>query len=412
MPRKISIPHVAWRNGRPRFVPSTTLRNQGHQGHDLKNEDGSWMSEGQALDWSRAFARKIREDRHQARNVRQMQAEMRAGPLAKSYTVADMMTDWLGSVQVMSKAANTIRDYRQKTRVLEDFHLWVERADAGELKKDEKPPTLKDRAIAAIWSMEAAGLNRPICANLYQDLFRRRRNFTANAVMTVLGMAIEHAQDMGKIPEARNPAHKMKKVTPRAKPRFGTPDEIEALIAAADTIKRPEIGDMVALGVWIGQRQGDRLALTQAQLQGARFVVTQSKTDAMVSVPIAPRLERRLKAAAVRRKRAKVVNPLIVMDEKQWKPWKADHYRHTFAEVRLEAAKQCPSVLKLRDKDMRATAVIWLAQAQCTPTQIASITGHTLVTVNAILKHYWAATAAQADDAIAKLVAWHQTQGA
>ena len=69
------------------------------------------------------------------------------------------------------------------------------------------------------------------------------------------------------------------------------------------------------------------------------------------------------------------------------------------------------SVARLRDKDLRATAVIWLAAAGCTNTQIASITGHTLETVNQILKHHWAASAAQVDDAMAKLVAWHKKQG-
>ncbi|MDZ7822616.1 MAG: hypothetical protein U5K75_00255 [Ahrensia sp.] len=48
-------PHVSWRDGRPRFTPSKSLRDQGHIGKDLKTDDGQWFTRGQAVDWSEAF---------------------------------------------------------------------------------------------------------------------------------------------------------------------------------------------------------------------------------------------------------------------------------------------------------------------------------------------------------------------
>lgn len=418
MARKVSIPHVSWRNGRPRFEPSATLRKQGHKGHDLKNADGSWLTEGQALDWSRDFGRKLKGERRQAANVAaDLKAEKKA-PLTRRYTVADMMRDWLGSPLVKSKAANTLRDYRQKTRVLEDFWLkvkaWDEfdhRTAADDAKIPERPDAV-DRAIAMVWISEAAALNRPICYTLWEKLLDKRKLHTANAVLTCMGMAIEYAQKKGVLPETRNPAHKLGKITPKTKIRYAEPSEIEALIAAADALERPEIGDMVALGVWIGQRQGDRLALQLAQVKDNRFVLEQSKTGALVSIPLAPALVKRLRLAMARRKAAGKVHGNVVLNEENWQPFKADWYRHLFASVREEAKKTVPTVARLRDKDLRATAVMWLAQAGSTNTQIASITGHTLATVDQILKHYWAASAAQADDAMAKLIAWHQKQGA
>lgn len=416
MARKVSIPHVAWRNGRPRFEPSATLRNQGHRGHDLKDAAGTWMSEGQALDWSRAFTARLKGERKAARMAVRVEKEANAAPLSRSYTVASMMIDWLGSVGVAAKSANTVRDYRQKTRVLENYHLWILRADAGELGPKEKPPTRADRAVANIWSIEAAALDTPIAFTLWEELYRRRGNHTANAVLTCMGMAFTYAQKKGKVDsERKNPCYKLGKVTPKSRPRFGSPDEIEALIAAADEAGRQDVGDMIALGVWIGQRQGDRLALRMDNIRNGRFVLGQSKTAAGVSIAIAPALALRLEASARRRKAAQIVRPHVVVDEHNrtdpWSPFRADHYRHLFAEIRALAAAKVGSVTKLRDKDLRATAVLWLAQAGCTPTQIASISGHSLVTVNAILKHYWEANAAQADDAMAKLVEWHKKQG-
>lgn len=417
MKRSVKIQHVSWRNGRPRFQPSPSLRKQGHNGHDLKNADGSWMSEGQALDWSRNFNKQLRGERRQASNVALELKAVKAAPLLKRYTVADMMRDWQGSPGVKSKAANTIRDYRQKTRVLEDFYLkvkaWDEfdhRTAPDDAKIPEKPDQV-DRAIALVWISEAASLNRPICFNLWERLLEKRKLHTANAVLTCMGMAIEYAQRKGNLPEIRNPAHKLGKITPKTKIRYAEPSEIEALIAAADSLGRWEIGDMIALGVWIGQRQGDRLSLQLAQVKNNRFVVEQNKTGALVSIPLAPALTKRLRMAMARRKAAGKVHGNVVLNEQAWQPFKADWYRHLFEQVRAHAQKTVPTVARLRDKDLRATAVMWLAAAGCTNTQIASITGHTLETVNQILKHYWAASAAQADDAMAKLVAWHRKQG-
>lgn len=52
------------------------------------------------------------------------------------------------------------------------------------------------------------------------------------------------------------------------------------MIAAADRIDRPEIYDAIALGVWTGQRQGDRLARVDSGVMDGRRVFRQAKTKA------------------------------------------------------------------------------------------------------------------------------------
>lgn len=398
----VQIPFVKFRNGRPRFEPSPKLRKQGHKGHDLRHADGTWLTAGEALDWSREFQAKLT-----MRVARTRKAPV-ARPARAFYSVADLFRDWLSSPEVLSKRANTIRDYRQKVRVLEDYHLAVQDPDIADAKGIVI--SREARAIAAIWSAEAAAISRPICFNLYEALFRHRGNHTANAVLVIFGVAIEYAQRKGNMPEALNPAHRIKKILPKVSVRCGQVDEIAALVAAADQLGRPEVGDMVLLGVWSGQRQGDRLQMQLVNLKDGRIECRQSKTDALVSIPAAPLLKARLEASFARRKAAERIHPHVVLDEAQWQPFKADHYRHVYAQVRAEAIKSCPSVARLRDKDMRATAVGWLAMAGCSNTEIASITGHTLKTVNDILKHYWAANAVQADNAIEKLTLWFDKQ--
>jgi integrase len=66
----------------------------------------------------------------------------------------------------------------------------------------------------------------------------------------------------------------------------------------------------------------------------------------------------------------------------------------------IAAATSIDNVLM---KDCRDTAVARLAEAGCTPFEIASITGHSLKTVTTILRHYFTPTASIADNAIDKL---------
>ncbi len=59
--------------------------------------------------------------------------------------------------------------------------------------------------------------------------------------------------------------------------------------------------------------------------------------------------------------------------------------------------------MKLHFHDLRGTTVTLLSEAGCTPQQIATITGHSLMTVSQILERYLARTSGLAHEAITKL---------
>ena len=69
-----------------------------------------------------------------------------------------------------------------------------------------------------------------------------------------------------------------------------------------------------------------------------------------------------------------------------------------------------PSLADFHDQDLRDTAVTWLALAECTLPEIASITGHSLKTIEEILKHYLGLHPDLARSAIGKLVSWFEDQ--
>lgn len=413
------IKYVAWRNGRPRFAPSKTLRDQGHQGADLRHEDGRWMSAGEALEWSREFERSLRQQAGKTRHRKRTPAAAIAAPLAPAYPLSKLFQEWLhpaDNPDIADLAKKTVDEYRLKENVIRK-HL----PDA--------------------WGEEAEAFTRPICVGMYDTLRAAVGNAQAVATMRVLGIAFTWAIRKGRInPEKPNPAHGLGMKTPPPRIRVGTREEITQLVTVADRLGRHEIGDMVILGVWSGQRQADRLNYGIAGRTKGRLTLRQLKTKAIVSMPEAPIVRQRLQAAEERRKQAEVISPYVVLDERRWCPLLSSHYAHLFAEIRDAAARGLPktdehpeikpmpsligkpdpdrpgmegeTLLALRDQDLRDTAVTWLANSGCSIPEICSITGHSMKTAHDILKHYLAMNPELADTAITKMVAWYEGEGA
>lgn len=400
------IPYVTWRNGRPRFEPSRTLRDRGYKGKDLRSEeDGNWMTAGQALDWSQDFARELEADkREQARTRAKTPPEkpQRVVQVLPTYPLERLWDDWLHVEKNPAMA-----DLTQKTR--------DEYRRNGNVIAKHMPDA---------WSAEAAALTKPICTGMY-DLIRTKCGVSqASATMRRLGTALQWAMDRGKLPETLvNPAHKLRMKVPPPRIRAGTPAEIEQMIKVADAIGLPEIADMIVLGVWTGQRQNDRLQFTFLGRKHGRVDFRQMKTKAIVSIPEAPELTNRIKVMKERRKRAEVVSPHVVLDERDWSQFDTFSYYKRYKLVKIAATKglppqgvraeikPMPSCATLRDQDLRDTSVTWLARAGCTIPEICAITGHTFNSANEILKHYLAMHPELADNAMRKMVSWHATDG-
>jgi hypothetical protein len=50
---KLRLPYIAWRDGKPRFMPGPRIRALGFKGEDLRHEDGSWFTLEDAATWAR-----------------------------------------------------------------------------------------------------------------------------------------------------------------------------------------------------------------------------------------------------------------------------------------------------------------------------------------------------------------------
>ncbi len=268
-------PHVKWRDGRPRFEPGRVLRDAGYKATDLRwpvepaqgwkaaglkpgeKNAGRWFSKGEAVDWSIAFVKSLARAR----------GRKPARRPEKFYTLARLMEDWFASRkfilprdpaelaallrrqrhmrQKLVYAPKTIDDYRKKAYVIEshDPSLWASPVDA---------------------------LTQPVMFGLYEELVEARGVATARGVLTVLSIALGWGRKRGKFTfrmnQGVNPARNLDMATSPPRIRFATRLEIGTLIRAADAIGRQEVGDMIMLGLWTGQRQGDRLAMVDLLL--------------------------------------------------------------------------------------------------------------------------------------------------
>lgn len=386
MPKTTAHPYVSWRNGRPRFNPSPQLRAQGHKGRDLRHDDGRWFSRGECVDWSETLLALplAREGAaHPAPVVRRPQRGVSLGLVCEH---------WLAQPRFAGHgqrplAAATARDYRQKLKAFQD----------------DNPD---------LWVFEADKVTSALLQDAYDQMEEARGLHTARQALGAIATAYKWAITRGRIRREVNPAIGLEKHMPKPRIRFGTRTEMHGLIAAADASGRPDVGDAVMLGLWSGQRQGDRLALTHKGVLKGRRVFRQAKTGAIVHVLEAPELEARLARALERRGMASIVNPHVLLNERTWKPWNADTYRHEFrAVVKRAIADGCVSLADFHDADLRDTAVTWMALAEATIPEIAAVTGHQVNSVHQILKHYLARHPEMADSAIRKMIAWYDRGG-
>ena len=145
------------------------------------------------------------------------------------------------------------------------------------------------------------------------------------------------------------------------------------------------------LALWTGQRQGDLLRLPWSSYDGKQIRLRQSKGGRPVVIPVGAPLKAMLDATSKR--------STIILTTADGKPWTPDGFRASWGKARKRAG-----VVGVTFHDLRGTAVTRLAICGCTEAEIATITGHSLRSVRAILDtHYLYRDAALAESAIRKL---------
>ncbi|MEG6508603.1 tyrosine-type recombinase/integrase [Methyloligella sp. 2.7D] len=161
-------------------------------------------------------------------------------------------------------------------------------------------------------------------------------------------------------------------------------------IAAFFAVASQPLQRALVLALETGQRQGDLLALPWSAFDGIWLRLRQAKTGRRVNVPVTKRLSAVLESTPR-------VSPIILTNGRG-QPWQANAFRKAWG-----AASRKAGIVGLTFHDLRGTAVTRLSEAECTPQEIGTITGHSLRDVGVILDRYSARTDKLAIAAIAKL---------
>ena len=162
--------------------------------------------------------------------------------------------------------------------------------------------------------------------------------------------------------------------------------DIDAFMAVASL----PLQRALILALESGQRQGDMLTLPWSAYDGVWIRLRQSKNGRKVNIPVT----RRLRAMLENTPRTAIT----ILTNALGRPWKANAFRKAWGTASRKAG-----LSDLTFHDLRGTAVTRLSEAECTPQEIATITGHSLRDVSAILDRYSARTDKLALAAIAKL---------
>jgi hypothetical protein len=238
----------------------------------------------------------------------------------------------------------------------------------------------------------------------------------------------------------RNPFDKFGLSAPPPRSIIWSPPAREAMIAAAHAAGKPSIAAAFMLGYSIAQREADLLKLSTRNYvpipahkmqpedwrihtaiapdgipMGIR--VRQNKTKAWIEVPIVGEVramvEARIAAATAGGSTS------ILIDDSRGQPGRAHLYhgktgqsrfQRDIADIRDAAAAKAleendkdlaAEIATLQFRDLRRTCVVYLGELGFDAHQIASITGHDLDEVQAILKTYMPRTTAKAAHVIA-----------
>lgn len=419
---------------KPRFVPGARERAMGFKGADLRHGPldadgkpvGPWFTLDEASGYALAKQAEIVAQRKTGKRIK-------SPPVPRGRSVDDLWNTFIKSDEFKGDPAKQIKGLAPSSQ--KSYRRFV-----AALKPEP------------LWSAPVASLDPIILKAVHGKLTSERGLSMANGALAALGSAIAWGRLRGWLPKvngqiAASPYTKLKLPQPDPRVRVATREELMALIAAADQtfvegVALSAVGDAIATGFCSGQRKKDIIEFVDAGVDGDRIALRQSKTSAVVSIPRMPVLVDRLAAARERRRNMdlKVETLHIIINERTGDAYSGDLLQADFRRVRAvaiagiidEAATAAARDLHVQEHrnsepptvwilppcksladpgphgftfpDLRDTAVTWLARAECTLPEIASITGHSMASIYAILKHYLLIDKHLADNAIRKLM--------
>lgn len=233
------------------------------------------------------------------------------------------------------------------------------------------------------WSAEAGHPDPAIITRANIERFLSAFNdrpTTKRQTLKALRIVMDHVIALGW--RTDNPCTKIKVKVPRTKAVIWEQADVDLYVKTARKQGMDSIALIILLEWEIGQRLTDvRQFRPGAEYDAERgvFSFAQSKTDEPVVIEVSLGLREMLATAGDGQL-------FLFRNERTQKAYTENRLSQTFKWVRTAAMKAGGRYLVLRQ--LRHSCVVQLARAGCTVPEIASITGHSLGSVNSILSTY------------------------
>ncbi len=276
-------------------------------------------------------------------------------------SIQSILNFYQDSPRFTDLAARTRKDYVKHIRLIE--------TEFGDFPLD----ALRDRRTRAEFLA-------------WRDRMAQKSRRQADYVFATFASILAWAFDRGMI--VANPCERPGKLyrSSRSDAIWTSEDEDAFLRVAA-----PRFRLAYLLAVWTGQRQGDLIALPWKGYDGHHIRLKQSKTGRRVVIPVGAPLKSELDATPR--------HGDTILTTLSGAPWTSHGFSASWRKLVAKA-----QVTGLTFHDLRGTAVTRLAIAGCSEAEIATITGHSLKDVGAILDaHYLSRDSRLAESAIRKL---------
>jgi hypothetical protein len=415
---KESIPYFVWRGGRPRWIPGPAVRSLGFRGQDLKDGAGEWLS--------RPLARAAAEDLNAQARARRAQIEGDTVPVPlpvrrTEHSVEALVTAFLnrprlrGEIEEGRKgrkrlAASSRRAYHAHGQMLRE---WMGDADARRITPG-------------------------MIENFYDQLIESGSLGSANAVMRSWKAIFYFGEKKLRWPDLRNPVVGLDMENPDGRRVTWSRPAIDCFVAFADALGWPSLADALFLALLTTQRRNDVLPLKPGAIEkGSIYRFKQGKTGREATVKAVPMLLARMEAMRARKMKRWGEGPAMdteIICEATGAPYPSDgdFFGRHFAAMKLIAAGRAarpqpgedatrqadedaqkawdkalgllsitqekvdalkiahvPALTGLWFRDLRDTAITWLAAAGCDRYEISKVSGLSITSVDAILqKHY------------------------
>jgi hypothetical protein len=404
--------------GRPYWRPSPALRKAGWVSLPLKNSLGDWMDEGPAIQRAREIAEVVAAWRlgvpvpqafafiapggmGRAAAAQEEAAKPQSFKRLDPHSIGAMIDAYKASPDFTTLSPKTQYDYSQKLRRFCEV--------LGDPTGGSKPSAIKTAATRALSIDQLAAPERDSTREfqlevVYEAFRRDNGEHMAHGVMATVSAWLSYCVRRHRIWPA-NPAKLIKRKVPDGRIVIWEQAELDALRDKAEELGYASIADAIVLAVDLSWSQQDLLALQWIQISAeGRVKHRRLKTNQVSNPPLGALGKARIELIRARLRQQNMILPYVIVCETTGQPWRADHFRHVFAEIRGELAKTMPAVAGKTFRDLRDTAITMFIDGGLTLEETCSRSQHQPTRAQAVIqKHYGMIRQSVADAAAVKL---------